>query len=55
MQYSEAGTFFASANSFPPIRISRDTQNKVFNNCNISVEGWRVTISSRSDYFIQGV
>ena len=26
---------FASANSSPPIRISRDKQNKLFNNCNL--------------------
>ena len=27
------------ANSSPPIRISRDTQNKLINNCNLVVAG----------------
>ena len=27
---------WASANSSPPIKISRDTPNKLFNNCNTS-------------------
>ena len=26
---------FASANSSPPIKISRGTQNELFNNCNL--------------------
>ena len=29
------GESFVSANSSSPVRISRDTQNKLFDNCNI--------------------